>query len=65
MPRCENCGKRTDDTLCPSCLHGRKKQEAKAAAEGRDLDAPLPPAERPDVEALKDRLRQIQEGLSG
>lgn len=62
MPRCENCGKENPATLCASCLHHRKKQALKAAA--NPAQEPAEPATGPDLDELRDRFRRIQEGLS-
>jgi len=63
MVRCENCGKRNPDPLCASCLHYKKKQAQKEAAEAaKGVEAPASrPA--PDKDELRDRMRRIEEGL--
>jgi hypothetical protein len=71
MARCENCGLRIEDpaTLCPSCLHHKKKEAARAAREGtgRDgaVEAPPKPVAAPDIDDLRERMRRIKEGLGG
>ena len=65
MPRCENCGKENPATLCASCAHHRRKQEAKAAADAPDPGAAPPaPSAPPDLDALRERLKRVQEGLT-
>lgn len=68
MVRCENCGKRNPDPICASCLHHKKKEALRAAQEesSKEKDnkvAPPKPATRPDMDDLRERMRQIQETL--
>jgi len=64
MPRCENCGKDNPATICASCMHHKKKEALRAAKEGRSVDTPREPTAPPDLDALRDRLRRVEEGLS-
>ncbi len=67
MARCENCGKEdkaSTATLCPSCLHHKKKQEQRAAGEAnKRVASPKDPAP-PDMDELRERLRRVEEGLA-
>ena len=66
MPRCSNCGLRIEEpaTLCGSCAHSLKKagQRAERDAARRSVAPPKPP-DRPDVDALNERLRLVKEAL--
>ncbi len=63
MVRCENCGKRNPDPICASCLHYKKKQDQKAAAEAAKGGEAPTPRPGPDMDELRDRMRRIEEGL--
>src|SRR5207253_11389460 len=66
MPRCSNCGLRIEDpaTLCGSCAHSLKRAGQRAARDAalRSVAPPKPP-DRPDVDALNERLRLVKEAL--
>ncbi len=66
MPRCENCGLRLEDetaTLCPSCAYRRKKLAQQAAQAGTAVEAPKAPPQAPDRDALRERMRVVEETL--
>ncbi len=68
VARCENCGLRLEDpsaTLCPSCAYRRKKDAQRAAEAERAGKAPAAPeaVAKPDLDALRERLRLVEETL--
>jgi hypothetical protein len=68
MGRCENCGKenkQSEATICPSCLHHKRKQELRAAKEAIDAgEAPPSPPPGPDLDDLRERMRRIKDTLA-